>query len=206
MIRWLIFSIVLHGLLFFTAWRQSGRVVFKKPKVIQVALIKVAQPPKASEPEVIPEKPAEPEIKETPKPVAVKKTPKPKKSEPVKEVVKKEEEVKEVERPEKKGPQIQVDGVIFPFNYYLEMLHKRIQENWHPPFQGHEEGGPTTAVVVFRIERNGQIGDVKLEKKAGNFVYDQAVKRTIFNLGKLPPLPGEFEGDYLNMHVEFETL
>lgn len=203
MIRWVILSMLLHVLLAFVGWRHSGRPVFDKRKVIQVALIRLSQPPKESAVKTV--STPEPVIREEPKPVAVKKVSKPKKSLPVARE-KPQPEPKDPVKAKESGPQVQVEGVTFPFNYYLELLHKRIQENWNPPFQREPEGKSITAVVVFRIERDGRIGDIRLEKKAGNFVYDQAVKRTIFNLGKLPPLPPEFEGEFLNLHVEFETL
>jgi TonB family protein len=109
------------------------------------------------------------------------------------------------DRIQEKGPRLSVQGEPFPFNYYLDMLRKRIQENWQPPFQ--ESGGaPMSAIVAFRIQKSGMIDQVELEKSTGRFMFDQAARRAVFDVGKMPPLPPEFSGGHITVHVEFETL
>jgi TonB family protein len=103
------------------------------------------------------------------------------------------------------GPRLQVEGEPFPYNYYLETLRKRIQENWDPPFQELDRQNKLSAVVKFRISRDGSIEHVSLEKRTGRFMFDQAAQRAIFDTGKMPPLPPEFTGRFITVHVEFES-
>jgi TonB family protein len=103
------------------------------------------------------------------------------------------------------GPRLQIEGEPFPYNYYLETLRKRIQENWNPPFQKMDQQNKLNAVVKFRISRDGSIEHVSLEKRTGRFMFDQAAQRAVFDIGKMPPLPPEFTGRFVTVHVEFEN-
>lgn len=104
------------------------------------------------------------------------------------------------------GSNVKVDTEDFPFAYYLNLIRYRIQENWRPPVQSTDWGRRMTAVVGFRVLRNGQVVEVKLEMSSKRFLFDQAAQRAIRALGDLPPLPDEFAGDYLNVHIEFESV
>ena len=88
------------------------------------------------------------------------------------------------------------------YSYYLNSMLTRISDNWLNPYAG----GPQvlTATVVFTIERNGTIKDVKLEKKSGDATYDASCERSLLVTDKLPPLPPEFPGPQLKLHLEFE--
>ena len=103
------------------------------------------------------------------------------------------------------GPRLQVEGEPFPYNYYLETLRKRIEENWNPPFQDVDQQKKISAVVKFQISRNGSIEHVSLEKRTGRFMFDQAAQRAVFDAGKMPTLPPEFKGRFITVHVEFES-
>ena len=104
------------------------------------------------------------------------------------------------------GSNVKVDTEDFPFAYYLSLIRYRIQENWHPPVQSTDWGRRMTAVVGFRVLRDGQVADVNLELSSKRFLFDQAAQRAIRAMGNLPPLPDEFAGDYLNVHIEFESV
>jgi TonB family protein len=202
MMRWIVLSLIFHLGLLAVAWRQIPRSRFEKPTLVyQVALVSLPKSAAVPEPEKTdteipaPEKPKALSLKvpeKTPKPpVPAKSAPKSSGPDTVRTAAE---------------PQIRVDGEPFSFSYYLETLRKRIQENWHPPIQSGEGSNRRSAVVAFTIRRTGQIEHIELEKPAGEFLYDQAARRAVFNVGRLPPLPSEFEGESLNVHVEFEAL
>ena len=88
------------------------------------------------------------------------------------------------------------------YSYYLNSMLTRISDNWLNPYAG----GPQvlTATVVFTIERDGTIRDVKIEKKSGDATYDASCERSLLVTDKLPPLPPEFPGPQLKLHLEFE--
>jgi TonB family protein len=88
------------------------------------------------------------------------------------------------------------------YSYYLNAMLTRISDNWLNPYAG----GPKvlTATVAFEIERDGTIRDVKIEKKSGDAAYDASCERALLVLDRLPPLPPEFTGPRLKLHLEFE--
>jgi len=88
------------------------------------------------------------------------------------------------------------------YSYYLNVVLSRISDNWLNPYAG--EAKVLTATVVFVIERDGTVKDVKLEKKSGDGSYDASCERALLVLDRLPPLPPEFTGQRLKLHLEFE--
>jgi TonB family protein len=88
------------------------------------------------------------------------------------------------------------------YSYYLNAILTRINDNWINPYAG--SGKTFSATVVFVIDRDGAVHDVKLEKKSGDGSYDASCERALLVTDKLPPLPPEFAGPQLKLHLEFE--
>ena len=102
--------------------------------------------------------------------------------------------------------EVKVETEDFPFAYYLNLIRYRIRENWRPPYQILGENEKMTAIVGFRVLRNGRVEDITLESSSERFLFDQAAQRAIYAMGQLPPLPEEFEGEHLSVHIEFESV
>lgn len=88
----------------------------------------------------------------------------------------------------------------FPFAYYAEQLQALIGANWLKP----DAPDGTACVVTFRIQRSGQVTDVKIETPSGLAFYDRAATRSIYSANPLPPLPPEFRRDELGVHIRFQ--
>ena len=88
------------------------------------------------------------------------------------------------------------------YSYYLNVILTRISDNWLNPYAG--EAKVLNATVMFVIERDGTVRDVKIEKKSGDAAYDASCERALLVLDRLPPLPPEFTGPRLKLHLEFE--
>ena len=88
------------------------------------------------------------------------------------------------------------------YSYYLNVILTRISDNWLNPYAG--DAKVLTATVMFIIERDGTVRDVKVEKKSGDAAYDASCERALLVLDRLPPLPPEFTGPRLKLHLEFE--
>lgn len=88
------------------------------------------------------------------------------------------------------------------YSYYLNAMLTRISDNWLNPYAG--EAKALNATVMFVIERDGTVRDVKIEKKSGDAAYDASCERALLVLDRLPPLPPEFAGPRLKLHLEFE--
>jgi TonB family protein len=102
------------------------------------------------------------------------------------------------------GEGMRLDVREFPFSYYLAALRTRIQSNWFPPYQGARSAISRKAIVYFRIERNGEINNVAVEKSSGDLVFDRAAQAAVMQASPLPPLPFDFPERALGVHFEFE--
>ena len=88
------------------------------------------------------------------------------------------------------------------YSYYLNVILTRISDNWINPYVGSAK--TLNATVMFVIERDGTVKDVKIEKKSGDASYDASCERALLVLDRLPQLPPEFTGPRLKLHLEFE--
>lgn len=178
----------------------------RKIDVYQVQLVSMPPPPpkkvtmEESKPKPVP---VEKKVPETPvkKPEKVSTKKREVKKEPAK---KKEEEKEEIASPGG-DKQVKVDTKDFPFAYYLNLLRYRVQENWNPPYQETGEENKINAVVGFQVNRNGKITAMEVETPSGKFLFDQAALRAVAAAGPLPPLPDEYIGEKLTVHIEFEA-
>jgi TonB family protein len=95
------------------------------------------------------------------------------------------------------------NGVDFPYNYYLEILRSKIAQAWKVPAGSVPPGKRAVAVVTFRIQRDGTISRHSLEEPSGRREFDEAATRAIIDVGKLPPLPAAFGGQFLTVNFQF---
>jgi protein TonB len=87
----------------------------------------------------------------------------------------------------------------FPFSYYVQQLVSLIGANWFRP----DAPDGTLCTVSFRIQRSGQVTDVKVESESGATYYDRAAVRAVFAANPLPPLPTDYRNEQLGVHLRF---
>jgi protein TonB len=199
----LIASALLHAIVALVpaliAFRGASRPVM--PPVYQVSLVSGATiAPEARRPEPRPEETVEEEA--PPEPEAKEKIPDPD-SEPQRERGRPGPETP------KPGPDtgretglnlpLTLEGRPFRFPWYLEQLVNKIERNWRPT------SNTLRTTVYFRIGRNGRISDIKIAEDSGNFLFDQAAQRAVEASAPMPPLPDEYDGDYLGVYFVFDT-
>jgi TonB family protein len=96
-----------------------------------------------------------------------------------------------------------VDGAGFGSSYYLSLVFGRIRDLWENPVQASQI---LRVTLYFKILKNGQILDAQVEKSSGIDVFDQSAMRAIISSAPFPPLPTEYRGEYLGIHLEFEYI
>ena len=62
----------------------------------------------------------------------------------------------------------------------------------------------TPPVIFFRINRDGSIADVRIERSSGLPFVDRAAQRAVLASSPLPPLPADFHEGSLGVHLKFE--
>lgn len=93
-----------------------------------------------------------------------------------------------------------LEGGDFPYSLYIDGMQRRIGTNWFRP----RVTAGTTAVVYFRILRNGAITDARIETPSGNGTFDRAALSAVRGSSPLTPLPFAYSGTYLGVHLTFK--
>jgi TonB family protein len=92
----------------------------------------------------------------------------------------------------------------FPFNYYLQFLSDKISSSWFTSLVDPGVSGQFQTQVYFKIYRNGQVADLKVEVSSGIPSFDLSALRAVQTASPFPPLPSEYDGQYLGIHLIFE--
>lgn len=97
---------------------------------------------------------------------------------------------------------VSVEGGSFETPTYLNILFAKIKNRWDNPFQG---GDKIACVIYFTIEKGGAISDATIEMSSGIAAFDQSALRAVLNASP-PPLPLEYSGTQLGIHLQFQFL
>ena len=92
----------------------------------------------------------------------------------------------------------------FPFQFYLQMISDKITANWFQSLVDPGVGGMLQTEVYFRIYKNGQISDVRINASSGVESFDLSARRAIEASKPFAPLPNEYDGQYLGITLVFE--
>ena len=79
---------------------------------------------------------------------------------------------------------------------YMKAIERRIKSNWHPPFSKQSKD----VVVLFTVNKNGTIKNIKVSKSSGDTLMDQAAIKAVNNSA---PFPFSFPGNEPDTDIEF---
>ena len=97
-----------------------------------------------------------------------------------------------------------VEGGNFESSYYLDIAFGKIRGNFSNPLR--QTTFPIRTTVYFKILKDGKIAEPVVEAPSGVAPFDQAALRAVISSDPLPPLPQEYKGEWLGIHLEFEFL
>jgi TonB family protein len=97
------------------------------------------------------------------------------------------------------GGGMEVDVANFCCPDYLAQVRDRIQQNYNPRQQF---TGMTK--MMFTIQRNGLITDIKIERPSGFPVLDLASLKALQATQQVPALPAQYTNPSLTVHLVFE--
>jgi len=92
----------------------------------------------------------------------------------------------------------------FPFTYYLQIIIDRVSNNWFTSLVDPGITGNFQSTVHFRIYKNGQISEPKIEESSGIKSLDLSALRAVQTSAPFPPLPTAYEDEYLGIYLIFE--
>lgn len=92
----------------------------------------------------------------------------------------------------------------FPYTYYLQIITDRVSTNWFTSLVDPGVSGNFQTVIYFKINRDGQVTDLKIEEPSGITPLDLSALRAVKAASPFPPLPRDYEDSYLAIHLIFE--
>lgn len=92
------------------------------------------------------------------------------------------------------------------YGWYVESVRRAISQNWiqttiDPAVRSARRAKTT---VSFRIFRNGTINNIRLETSSGNRSMDDSATRALLGIDKLPSLPSDYSGAYVDVTFDFD--
>lgn len=99
---------------------------------------------------------------------------------------------------------ISFDGGDFPYDAFIARMRHKIAAAWQVP--AGSEGVERFAVVYFRVHRDGNITHVSVERGSGVFMFDQSCQRAVIQAAPFPPLPREYDDEYVGVHFSFKFV
>ena len=97
---------------------------------------------------------------------------------------------------------VSLEGGAFETPTYLNILFAKIKRKWDNPFQGADK---ISCIIYFTIEKGGAISEATIEQSSGIAAFDQSALRAVLSAHP-PPLPLEYSGTQLGIHLEFQFL
>lgn len=87
------------------------------------------------------------------------------------------------------------------YREYYNIIQNRVHENWIYP-KGFEYE-KISVIVSIRIDRNGNLINSWLEESSGNSRFDDSLLSATKKASPFPPLPVDFEGNFLEIGLRF---
>ena len=92
------------------------------------------------------------------------------------------------------------------YGWYVESVKRAISQNWmqntiDPSIRSARRAKATTS---FRIYRDGTIKNIRLDSSSGNRSMDDSATRALLSIDKLPALPADYSGAYVDVTFDFD--
>jgi len=92
---------------------------------------------------------------------------------------------------------LDTDG--FPMGEYRDIISKLVKSKWLIPSNLKNTFGRTA--VIFYIDKNGRVADLRVETSSGNRSLDNAALGAVFSANPLPPLPKGFPRERVGVRL-----
>ncbi len=87
---------------------------------------------------------------------------------------------------------------------YLEHIKNKIQNVWVYPQEAVQTGQQGRLLILFSIDKNGNLVRLKLIRSSGYPLLDKAALQAVRDASPFPALPKRFNLDVLNIYATFE--
>lgn len=92
------------------------------------------------------------------------------------------------------------------YGWYVEALQRRIGEQWQRELMQVDQRVRMAprAVVVFEIQRDGSLRNIKLQQTSGNPAVDYSAQRAVTNSNPVAPLPPDLGRNSVSVEIWFQ--
>jgi protein TonB len=92
------------------------------------------------------------------------------------------------------------------YGWYIESVKRAINQNWlqntiDPSVRASHRAKTT---VTFTINRDGSIKNIRVSESSGNRSMDDSAQRALLSIDKLPRLPSDYSGTYVDVIFDFD--
>jgi protein TonB len=92
------------------------------------------------------------------------------------------------------------------YGWYIESVKRAINQNWlqntiDPAIRAAHRAKTT---VSFTINRDGSIKNIRVSESSGNRSMDDSAQRALLSVDKLPRLPSDYSGTYVDVIFDFD--
>jgi len=92
----------------------------------------------------------------------------------------------------------------FPYSWYKNYVQSKMYNLWKRPPRAAVGKDQATAVVAFRVFRDGHIENIRLQESSGSQVMDDSALQAVRMADPLDALPPEFRGPHHEFLILFE--
>ena len=89
------------------------------------------------------------------------------------------------------------------FGPYIQRIVQDVRENWYHLIPVSAEMKKGKLAIEFAITKDGQVAGMKLVTSSGDVYLDRPAWGAITASNPFPPLPNEFQGQYLALRFRF---
>jgi protein TonB len=94
-------------------------------------------------------------------------------------------------------------GASSPYAYYYDQIIQEVSSSWYSSLVSPGLKGKFITTVYFKIYRNGEVKEIKIERKSGIRSLDMSARRAVENAAPFPQLPADYPYQYLIVHFDF---
>jgi protein TonB len=91
----------------------------------------------------------------------------------------------------------------FPYAWYLSVIQGKVTSNWSQPSARLIAEDALTAVVSFRIRRDGSVEGITVKRSSGRTTVDQSAAKAVRAAAPFPPLPDDYLENRLDVTIDF---
>ena len=88
---------------------------------------------------------------------------------------------------------------------YANQVHRKISRNWRIP-PGVPTDGGLTASLVFKVDGNGNINNIRITKSSGNSAFDEYCIKAVNRSAPIPPPPDELAKEAKNEGIDLTFI